>query len=138
MLAPFYLLAPQRHQVPTRRMPMNPESVQRKERGSGMCGRFALFASGEEIAERFRLADAPALPMRYNVAPTQQIAAVRATEGGRSLALLRWGLIPSWSSDLSIGNKLLNARSETVAEKPAFRSAFRSRRCLIPVSCFYE
>jgi putative SOS response-associated peptidase YedK len=103
-----------------------------------MCGRLALFASVEEIAERFRLSEAPLVEPRYNVAPTQPVAAVRATDAGRRLALLRWGLIPSWSADPAIGNKLLNARSETVAEKPSFRSAFRSRRCLIPASGLCE
>jgi putative SOS response-associated peptidase YedK len=103
-----------------------------------MCGRFALFASGDELAERFRLAEAPALPPRYNVAPTQPVAAVRAAAAGRQLALLRWGLIPSWASDPSIGNRLLNARAETVADKPSFRAAFRQRRCLLPASGFYE
>ena len=103
-----------------------------------MCGRFSLFASGNELAERFQLAESPLFEPRYNIAPTQSAAAVRATDAGRVLARLRWGLIPSWASDPAIGNKLLNARSETVAEKPSFRSAFKQRRCLIPASGFYE
>lgn len=103
-----------------------------------MCGRFALFAAGDELAERFQLPESPLLEARYNIAPTQSVAAVRATSGGRELARLRWGLIPSWASDPTIGNKLLNARCETVAEKPSFRAAFRQRRCLIPASGFYE
>ncbi len=103
-----------------------------------MCGRFALFASGDELAERFQFAEVPLFDARYNIAPTQTVAAVRASDGGMALSLLRWGLIPSWASDMTIGNKLLNARSETVAEKPSFRSAFKHRRCLIPASGFYE
>jgi putative SOS response-associated peptidase YedK len=103
-----------------------------------MCGRFALFASGEEVAKRFQLSELPILDARYNIAPTQAVAVVRSTDAGRQLSFHRWGLIPSWASDPAIGNKLLNARSETVAEKPSFRSAFKQRRCLIPASCFYE
>jgi putative SOS response-associated peptidase YedK len=103
-----------------------------------MCGRYALFAAGDELAERFQLPETPLLDARYNIAPTQPVAAVRATAAGQAFALFRWGLIPSWATDLAIGNKLINARCETVAEKPSFRSAFRQRRCLIPASCFYE
>jgi putative SOS response-associated peptidase YedK len=109
-----------------------------KVRGFVMCGRFALFASGEEVAERFHLTEPPLFDPRYNIAPTQAVAGVRATVAGNELAFLRWGLIPSWASDSAIGNKLLNARGETVAQKPSFRSAFRQRRCLIPASGFYE
>lgn len=103
-----------------------------------MCGRFALFAAGEEVAERFQLAEIPSLNLRYNIAPTQSVAAVRATESGREMRFLRWGLIPSWAADPSIGVKLLNARAETIAAKPSFRAAFKQRRCLIPASGFYE
>lgn len=82
----------------------------------------------------------PALPIekRYNVAPTQTAPVVRIKEGARRLDMLRWGLIPSWSKDIKIGYKLLNARAESLGEKPSFRSAYRSRRCLIPASGFYE
>jgi putative SOS response-associated peptidase YedK len=103
-----------------------------------MCGRFALFASGEELAERYPFVEVPPVDPRYNLAPTQAVAVVRATPAGKQLRFLRWGLIPSWASDPAIGNKLLNARAETVAEKPSFRSAFKKRRCLIPASGFYE
>ena len=75
---------------------------------------------------------------RYNVAPGQDVAVVRAEEGGRGLAMLRWGLIPAWARDPTIAWKLINARSETAAQKPSFRSAFRHRRCLIPADGFYE
>lgn len=78
------------------------------------------------------------LALRFNVAPTQDIPIVRQTEAGRELAIVRWGLIPSWSKDAKSGPLLINARSETAAEKPAFRSAFKSRRCLIPADGFYE
>jgi putative SOS response-associated peptidase YedK len=103
-----------------------------------MCGRFALFASGEELAERYPFVEIPTIDPRYNVAPTQAVAVVRATPAGQQLRFLRWGLIPSWASDPSIGNELINARAETVSEKPSFRSAFKQRRCLIPASGLYE
>lgn len=103
-----------------------------------MCGRFTLAVPAEQVAEQFRLAEVPELEARYNIAPTQQVAAVRAADDGRELVLLRWGLVPSWAKDPSAGAKMINARSETVAERPAFRSAFKDRRCLIPADGFYE
>ena len=103
-----------------------------------MCGRFALFAAGDELVKRFQLPETSLFDPRYNIAPTQSVAAVRAAASGPQLVFLRWGLIPSWATDPAIGNRLLNARCETVAEKPSFRSAFRQRRCLIPASGFYE
>lgn len=103
-----------------------------------MCGRFALTASAEEIQAHFDLPMAPVnLEARYNIAPSQDVLVVIEDEG-RKLDAYRWGLIPSWAKDMSMGNKLINARSETVAEKPSFRQAFASRRCLIPASGFYE
>ena len=75
---------------------------------------------------------------RYNIAPSQEVAVVRDGDGGRSLSMLRWGLIPGWAKDPAIAYKLINARSETVSEKPSFRSAYRRRRCLIPADGFYE
>jgi putative SOS response-associated peptidase YedK len=105
-----------------------------------MCGRFTLRAPSRLQLGLFQLAELPPLPARYNIAPSQQIAAVRAQaeRDGRELAMLRWGLIPSWAKDPAIGNTLINARGESVATKPAFRSAFRSRRCLILADGFYE
>jgi putative SOS response-associated peptidase YedK len=103
-----------------------------------MCGRFARIVSNKKLREKYRLKEIAELEPRYNIAPTQPVAVVRAAEGGNELSLLRWGLIPSWSKDAKIGYKLINARSETVAEKPSFRSAFKQRRCLIPASGFYE
>ena len=103
-----------------------------------MCGRFTLATPGQTIAEAFQLAAAPDLRERYNIAPTQSVAAVRAGASGRELVMLHWGLIPSWSKDAAIGARMINARGETVAEKPSFRAPFRSRRCLILADGFYE
>ncbi len=104
-----------------------------------MCGRFALIAPGSAVAEQFALAEAPPLAPRYNIAPTQPVAAVRLNaRGERELTHFHWGLIPFWAKDPAIGGRMINARSETVAEKPAFRAAFRHRRCLVPASGFYE
>lgn len=106
-----------------------------------MCGRFTLAISPQELAEAFDLAEAPHdFPPRYNIAPSQPIAAILKTAENpqRHFQFLKWGLIPSWSKDPSIGNRLINARGETVAEKPSFRAAFKRRRCLIPSTGFYE
>lgn len=104
-----------------------------------MCGRFTQLRSWAELHELLDLIGAPLnLRPRYNVAPSQDVAVARATGEGRTLAMLRWGLIPGWARDPTIGHKLINARSETAAEKPSFRSAFRHRRCLIPADGFYE
>ena len=104
-----------------------------------MCGRFALAATGEEVAGHYDLSEVPLIVPRYNIAPTQPVAAVRLNERGeRELTHFQWGLIPSWAKDPSMGSKMINARSETAAEKPAFRAAFKRRRCLIPATGFYE
>lgn len=105
-----------------------------------MCGRFALIVSGEAVAEQFELAETPFLAPRYNIAPTQPVAAVRLTphSAQRELTHFHWGLIPSWAKDASMSARMINARSETVSDKPAFRVAFKRRRCLIPASGFYE
>ncbi|MCP2501329.1 MAG: SOS response-associated peptidase [Deltaproteobacteria bacterium] len=105
-----------------------------------MCGRFTLFEADKVLSKEFGVSGVPPLSPRYNIAPSQPIAAVRTphTGIGRELALLRWGLIPSWSKDPAIGNRLINARAETVREKPSFRNAFRRHRCLIPTNGFYE
>ena len=104
-----------------------------------MCGRFTLRAPWEEVAAVFAL-DGPArnLRPRYNAAPSQPVAAVRAEGAERRLAMLRWGLIPGWAKDPAIGHRLINARAETAHGKPAFRRAFAARRCLIPADGFYE
>ena len=105
-----------------------------------MCGRFALEATGDEVAETFHLQESPYLAPRYNIAPTQPVAAIRLHphKREREWTHFRWGLVPSWAKDIKIGSRMINARSETVAEKPSFRAAFKRRRCLIPVSGFYE
>ncbi len=108
-----------------------------------MCGRFTLRASPSVIAAQFGIFEIPALTARFNIAPTQQVPVVRLqpgqVDGGhRELVLLRWGLVPGWATDATIGNRLINARAETAAEKPAFRSAMRSRRCLMVADGFYE
>src|SRR6266581_2755004 len=106
-----------------------------------MCGRFLLSKSPEEIARWFATRNAtPNSQPHYNVAPTQDILAVRFNPETKERALdaLRWGLVPYWANDIKIGYSLINAKAETVAEKPAFREAFKSRRCLIAADGFYE
>ena len=105
-----------------------------------MCGRFTLFEADKVLSKEFGVSGFPPQSPRYNIAPSQRIAAVRTASAGsgRELALLRWGLIPSWSKDRAIGNRLINARAETAREKPSFRNAFRRHRCLIPANGFYE
>ncbi len=105
-----------------------------------MCGRFTLRTSPRKFADLLRLPELPGLTPRYNVAPTQQVLAVRnrPDQAGYEAALLHWGLIPSWAKDPTIASSLINARSETAATKPAFCAALRSRRCLIPADGFYE
>jgi putative SOS response-associated peptidase YedK len=103
-----------------------------------MCGRYTLSTPAGRLAEEFQLDDAVEIPPSYNVAPTQQVAAVLEDEGGRRLEMLRWGLVPSWADDPEIGARMINARSETAPEKPSFRRAFRGRRCLIAADGFYE
>jgi putative SOS response-associated peptidase YedK len=105
-----------------------------------MCGRFILYSAGRIVAEHFQLGQEPPLEPRYNIAPTQPVAVVRLDPDSnrRKLAMLRWGLIPFWAKDIKIGYKMINARSETAPDKPAFRSAFKKRRCLIPADGFYE
>jgi putative SOS response-associated peptidase YedK len=105
-----------------------------------MCGRFTLTTTMPVLAELFLFPEAAAPEPRYNVAPTQAVAAVRAPAGvgRRALAFLRWGLVPAWTDDPAIGNRLINAGAETAADKPSFRSAFRHRRCLVLADGFYE
>ena len=104
-----------------------------------MCGRFTLQLSPELLAEIFGLQEIPVYQSRFNIAPSQQIAVIRQdTEGRNRLDYLRWGLIPAWAKDMAVGNHMINAKSETVHEKPSFRSAIRYRRCIIPASSFFE
>ena len=125
-----------------------------------MCGRFTLRAPASVVAEHFALFELPPFTPRFNIAPTQPVPVIRLAPGTvpvfapaktglspsgasdstprRELVFLRWGLIPSWAKDPSIGNRMINARAETVAEKPAFRTALRRRRCLLAADGFYE
>jgi putative SOS response-associated peptidase YedK len=105
-----------------------------------MCGRFTLRTSTKDIVKQFGLLDAIDLKPRYNIAPTQHIAAIKLDPetGTRKLSMCRWGLIPSWADDLKIGYSMINARAESVAMKPAYRSAFKKGRCLIVADGFFE
>jgi putative SOS response-associated peptidase YedK len=104
-----------------------------------VCGRYAFFSPAEAVRRVFELDELPPLEPRYNIAPTQDVAAVRAgEEGRRSFAILHWGLVPKWAKERAIGNRMINARSETLDEKPAFRDAFRKRRCLVLADGWYE
>lgn len=109
---------------------------------TAMCGRFTLleFEPTRMLTQVFGIEVSSRLASRYNIAPTQPVAVLRTSpEGvGRELVMLHWGLIPRWAKDPSVGNRMINARVETVAEKPAYRDAFRRRRCLVPASGFYE
>jgi len=102
-----------------------------------MCGRFTLVSPFAAVAERFRASAPGELRPRYNIAPGQDILCIVA-DRARRIEPMRWGLIPSWAKDPAIGRKMFNARAETVAEKPSFRSAFRDRRCLVIAEGFYE
>ena len=104
-----------------------------------MCGRYALHNHPDVVALQFNLASAPEIGARYNICPSNDILIVRShAQRGRIWDQSRWGLVPSWAKDASIGNRLANARGETLADRPAFKAAFRQWRCLVPASGFYE
>jgi putative SOS response-associated peptidase YedK len=105
-----------------------------------MCGRFTLGATAATLAAQFDLANVPTWTSRYNIAPTQEVLVVLqpSPQANREARLHRWGLIPPWAKDPSIGNRMINARAETVATKPAFRRAFKERRCLLLADGLYE
>jgi len=103
-----------------------------------MCGRYLITSSPEAIRRLFRYREQPNFPPRYNVAPTQPIPIVRLNEGEREFALVRWGLLPPWVKDPRAFTLLINARGESVTDKPAFRNAMKRRRCLVPADGFYE
>ena len=104
-----------------------------------MCSRYFLDADGNIIAYTFRVPPNPRVHRRFNIAPTQDAPVVRVDAGGaRELAMLRWGLVPAWAKEIGVGTKMINARAEGVAEKPAFRDALRKRRCLVPATGFFE
>ncbi len=103
-----------------------------------MCGRFTLTASAEKVQKAFELEQVPSqLAPRYNIAPTQPIAVV-TNDHPKELTYVTWGLVPSWAKDTSMAGQLINARAETLAEKPSFRTAYKYRRCLVPADGFYE
>jgi putative SOS response-associated peptidase YedK len=110
----------------------------------GMCGRYASFREAEDLADAFLIAppdvaeDARLLPPSWNVAPTDPVRIVVEREDRRSLRLARWGLVPPWAKDPSVGSRMINARTETLATKPAFRRALAARRCLVPAEGYYE
>ncbi len=104
-----------------------------------MCGRYALIASAPRLARLLGLLDLPELPPRYNIAPSQSVTAIRGSQqGGPELVMMRWGLIPGWSKTPGKDYRMINAKAETLAQRPAFRTAYRRRRCLIPADGFYE
>jgi putative SOS response-associated peptidase YedK len=103
-----------------------------------MCGRFYLTATPAEIRKQFKLQTAPALMPRYNIAPTQASPIVVAEGKSRGLHLARWGLVPSWSRDLSLGTSMINAPAETLEERAAYSKLFQTQRCLVPANGFYE
>ena len=104
-----------------------------------MCGRFAFFSSAEAITAAFGFGAPQVFAPRYNIAPTQQVLTIVGDEGGRPLwKEQRWGLVPFWAKDPAIGNRMINARAETIAEKPSYRESFSHRRCLVPATGFYE
>jgi putative SOS response-associated peptidase YedK len=104
-----------------------------------MCGRFVLFSSPEELREAFAVQQVRfQVEPSYNVAPTQNVAVVVQREGGNTLEKMRWGLIPAWAKDPAIGSRMINARAETVGEKPSFKRPLKDRRCLVVANGFYE
>ncbi len=104
-----------------------------------MCGRFAFYSPSEATAALFGASGSLDMKPRYNIAPTQDLAAVRNDENGKpELVTFRWGLVPFWAKDPAIGNRMINARAETVAEKPSFRAAYKRRRCVVLADGFYE
>ena len=103
-----------------------------------MCGRFAFYSPHEAVTRLFGVVDVPPIEPRYNIAPTQFVATVREAGGPREVAMLSWGLVPSWAKEASTGARMINARAETLAEKPSFRNAYRRRRCLVLADGYYE
>jgi putative SOS response-associated peptidase YedK len=103
-----------------------------------MCGRYLIVTTPDAMRKLFGYAEVPNFPARYNVAPTQPVPIVRVAEGRREFALVRWGLIPAWVKDPREFALVINARGESVNEKPAFRNAMKRRRCLVPADGFYE
>lgn len=105
---------------------------------SPMCGRFGLTRPDQLDLRRFGIGEAPAQPPRFNIAPGTDVLAIRQGKKGRRADLVHWGLVPSWAKDPAIGHRLVNARSDTALERPAFRIPMQKRRCLLPADVFYE
>ncbi len=103
-----------------------------------MCGRYTIHTQPDELADHFGFQDRAELSPRYNVAPTQDVPTVVVVTGDRKCILMRWGLIPHWADDEKIGNRMINARAETIDKKPAFREPFQNHRCLVMADGFYE
>ena len=104
-----------------------------------MCGRFTASFEFREIKVRYKLqSDLPLLPRRYNIAPSQEVPVIVQNGGKNELKIMRWGLVPSWAPDRSIASRMINARAESITDKPSFRRLVESRRCLIPADGFYE
>lgn len=104
-----------------------------------MCGRFAFYSPTEAVTDIFGVENPPEIEPRFNIAPTQFVPVVRADDAGkRAISMLRWGLVPFWAKDKNIGNRMINARAETLTEKPAYKEPFRKRRCIVPANGFYE
>jgi putative SOS response-associated peptidase YedK len=103
-----------------------------------MCGRYLLTSPGNLIQVLFQLDEAPTLTPRFNAAPSQHMPVIRVVDDARCCDLLQWGLVPFWAKDPSIAHKLINARCETAAQKPSFRDAMKTKRCLVPADGFYE
>lgn len=103
-----------------------------------MCGRFAFWSPHEAVVQLFGVGFDPPLSARYNIAPTQSVPVIRSVSGRASPVLLRWGLVPAWADDPAIGNRLINARAETLGQRPAFRDALAKRRCVVLATGFYE
>lgn len=113
-----------------------------KRHNGAMCGRYADFLADQDLADAFSIAlatdDERLLPPSFNVAPTQLVRVIRPSDTGPMLDVAAWGLVPSWAKDPAIGSRMINARVETVREKPSFRTAFAKRRCIVPASGYYE
>ncbi|GIO01631.1 SOS response-associated peptidase [Brevibacillus laterosporus] len=104
-----------------------------------MCGRFTLFAKPDDLKERYNLEEIPfELKPRYNIAPSDNIAAIISNKGKNRIGQLKWGLIPSWAKDEKTSYKMINAKAETIREKPSFKNLIIKKRCLIPADGFYE
>jgi putative SOS response-associated peptidase YedK len=113
-------------------------SINLKEEVGILCGRFTLYATNEELEKRFQVSLDGPFEKSYNIAPTQMVLGIVSNQGERQVAFFRWGLIPFWAKDAKMGHRMINARAETVHEKPSFRRLLQRKRCLIPSDGFFE